>query len=224
MCSRETTRAPAFQQHWQESQYLWQSVGLPTFPLSPFLSLSLWSPLRSEKRKTNSFPYKWSESLQPRDPVELQIFHLCLGASHYYSLAIISSLSFFLIFCFYFSALIPTHLHYPPMLMLTQCTSIYHLVFQITHLTEKKHPPTTYYYITTPSVQSKITLLQSKAQFKLPIQWLSWTLIVSEQLFGRNPVMTFKCSSSARKHRLPFSFYFFVLLSFPATSLHPPAS
>lgn len=55
MCRRETTRAPTFQQHWQESQYPWQSVSFPTFPPSPSLSPSLWSPLRSEKERQTHF-------------------------------------------------------------------------------------------------------------------------------------------------------------------------
>lgn len=55
MCRRETTRAPALQQHWQESQYPWQSVSLPTFPPSPSLSPSLWSPLHSEKERQTHF-------------------------------------------------------------------------------------------------------------------------------------------------------------------------
>lgn len=67
---------------------------------SIFIALSLplvFSVLEKKKRKgkANSFPCKWSESLQPRGPVELQIFHLCLGAVCYYSSAIIPSLSFF---------------------------------------------------------------------------------------------------------------------------------
>lgn len=79
------------------------SLTVSQFAHLPSVSIPLALPLVSSvlrKRKTNSFPYKWSESLQPRDPVELQIFHLCLGASRYYSLAIILSLSFFLFFYF----------------------------------------------------------------------------------------------------------------------------
>lgn len=78
------------------------------------VSILLTLPLVSSahrKRKTNSFPYKWSESLQPRDPVELQIFHLCLGASRYYSLAIIPSVSLFLFF--FFLSLLCSHTHSP---------------------------------------------------------------------------------------------------------------
>lgn len=128
-----------------------QFAHLPSISI-PHALPSVSSALR--KRKTNSFPYKWSESLQPRDPVELQIFHLRLGASLYYSLAIILSLSFVLFFYFLslFFALIPTHGCYPPMLMLT---SIRHLAFQIAHLTEKKHHPTILTALqpfTTPSV------------------------------------------------------------------------
>lgn len=71
-----------------------QSVCPPSLRLHPARPLS--GLLCAKKRKTNSFPYKWSESLQPRDPVELQIFHLCLGALRYYSSAIIPPLSFYL--------------------------------------------------------------------------------------------------------------------------------
>lgn len=80
----------------------------PLFLLLSFFCLGL---LCAWKRKTNSFPYKWSESLQPRDPVELQIFHLCLEALHYYSLAIILSLLFCLFphFLFFPSALTSPH-------------------------------------------------------------------------------------------------------------------
>lgn len=90
----------------------------------PFLGL-----LCAWKRKTNSFPYKWSESLQPRDPVELQIFHLCLEALHYYSLAIILSL----LFC-----LFPHFLCF--LLLLTQLSihaKANPMLLQITHLPEK---------------------------------------------------------------------------------------
>lgn len=71
----------------------------------------------------------------------------------------VSSLTFFLFF-----ALICTHLRYPPMLTLTLCASIYHLVSQITDLIEK-HPQFFFFTALQPftntSVQSKITLLQS---------------------------------------------------------------
>lgn len=95
------------------------SLTVSQFAHLPSISVPLSLPLVSStlrKRKTNSFPYKWSESLQPRDPVELQIFHLCLGASRYYSLAIIPSLSFFLFFHFLSpslltSAIQPPYLH-----------------------------------------------------------------------------------------------------------------
>lgn len=74
-------------------------------PLSlPLVSTAL------RKGKTNSFPYKWSESLQPRAPVELQIFHLCLGALCYYSLAIIPSLSFSLFFHFFLHSVLLSYL------------------------------------------------------------------------------------------------------------------
>lgn len=101
------------------------SLTVSQFAHIPSIAIPLSLPLVSSalrKRKTNSFPYKWSESLQPRDPAELQIFHLCLGALCYYSLAIIPSLSFF-VFFFFTSllslALLHTHLCYPYMLMLT---------------------------------------------------------------------------------------------------------
>lgn len=105
----------------------------------PFISipLALFGLLCAENRKTNSFPYKWSESLQPRDPVELQIFHLCLGALRYYSSAIIPSLSCCLFS--YFLSLSRSHMCSPPL-----CTRAYadplrlHLVFQITPLIVKK--------------------------------------------------------------------------------------
>lgn len=90
----------------------------------PFLGL-----LCAWKRKTNSFPYKWSESLQPRDPVELQIFHLCLEALHYYSLAIILSL----LFCLFPHFLFPSLLSHLP----TQLSSHANGNPQITHQPEK---------------------------------------------------------------------------------------
>lgn len=103
------------------------SLTVSRFAHLPSVSIPLALPLVSSalrKRKTNSFPYKWSESLQPRDPVELQIFHLCLGALCYYSSAIIPSLSFD--FFFYFLFLLQSHsrLRYSPMLTLTLHTSI----------------------------------------------------------------------------------------------------
>lgn len=89
------------------------SLTVSQFAHLPSVSIPLALPLVSvlRERQTNSFPYKWSESLQPRDPVELQIFHLCLGASCYYSLAIIPSLSFGLFFYFLLLlfALVPTN-------------------------------------------------------------------------------------------------------------------
>lgn len=136
------------------------SLTVSQFAHLPSVSIPLALPLVSSalrKRKTNSFPYKWSESLQPRDPVELQIFHLCLGASRYYSLAIIPSLSFFLFFYFLsplysrtYSAPLSIHAYADP-----PHPCIYHLVSRITHLT-KKHPPTIFTALqpfTTPSVQ-----------------------------------------------------------------------
>lgn len=90
------------------------SLTVRQFAHHPSVSIPLALPLVSSalrKRKTNSFPYKWSESLQPRDPVELQIFHLCLGVSRYYSLAIIPSLSFCLFF--YFLSPLCSHIYSP---------------------------------------------------------------------------------------------------------------
>lgn len=171
MSCKESTRAPAFQKHWRESQYLWQSVSLPTFPQSSSLSPSLWSSLCSEKkkRKANSFPCKWSESLQPRGPVELQIFHLCLGASCYYSSAIIPSLSFFplLLLSFYLS------LSY----LLTSAVACVdppccHLSLGLLNHSPSRKTNFTQFCtalkpFTAPALQSKITLLQSYPHFKL---------------------------------------------------------
>lgn len=54
MCRRETTRAPAVQKHWQESQYPWQSVSLPTFSQSSSLCLPLvFSVHRKKERQTH---------------------------------------------------------------------------------------------------------------------------------------------------------------------------
>lgn len=72
---------PAVRRHRQELQYpLQSSLPFPSLPSCLRPSRPLPSLLRAKKRKTNSFPYKWSESLQPRHPLELQIFHLCPGA------------------------------------------------------------------------------------------------------------------------------------------------
>lgn len=112
---------PAVRRHRQELQYpLLSSLPFPSLPITsrPFPALpSRLRPsrprpalLRAKKRKTNSFPYKWSESLQPRDPLELQIFHLCPGAPCYYCSAIIPPLSF--------SPLLPL-----PFLYLLSCAS-----------------------------------------------------------------------------------------------------
>lgn len=149
-----------------------QGPGLPTALAGITISLTVGSvcppslhlhlhPSRSpfgllcaqKKRKTNSFPYKWSESLQPRDPAELQIFHLCLGALlallllGHYPLSFILLLSFSSSLSYLLISVDPLHLH---------------LSFGLPnhHLTEK-HPPTTLQPFTAPSVQSKITLLQS---------------------------------------------------------------
>lgn len=113
---------PAVRRHRQELQYPLQS-SLP-FPSLPFPSLPsclrpsrpLPALLRAKKRKTNSFPYKWSESLQPRDPLELQIFHLCPGAPRYYYSAIIPPLSFspLLPLPFFYLLSCASHLRRPP--------------------------------------------------------------------------------------------------------------
>lgn len=183
MCRRETNGAPVFQQHWQQSQYPWQSVCPPSLQLHSSLSLPLVSSVL-RKRKTNSFPYKWSESLQPRDPVELQIFHLCLGAVRFYSLAIIPFLSFFF---FYFLSLLCSHTGSP---LLSTHAYVDPFYIQLSSISQNHHSnkrkKTSSYIIhsiipihSSPSdlisVQQKITLLQSWTQFKLPIQSLQWS-------------------------------------------------
>lgn len=118
--AQKQTRSQLSKQHCQESQNIWQCS--PSLHLHPSL-LPFWSLLHSEKRKTNSFPYKWSESLQLRHPVELQIFHLCLQGLCYKSLAI-SPVSFFLLF--HFPLLFVFHLCYPLFPLLTP---VFHQLF-----------------------------------------------------------------------------------------------
>lgn len=116
------------------------SLTVSQFAHLPSISFPLALSLVSSavrKKKTNSFPYKWRESLQPRDPVELQIFHLSLGALCYYSMAIIPSLSFCIVSYF----LLCSHIYSPSLSTqaYTDPSLLHNLVFQITHLIEK-HP------------------------------------------------------------------------------------
>lgn len=127
--SKHSSRLPTALAGTTESSAASQAASPPLDFCSsrPFLG-----PLCAWKRKTNSFPYKWSESLQPRDPVELQIFHLCLEALHYYSLAIILSLLYCLFPHFPFS--LPLS-HLPTQLSRHANASL--MVLQITHQPEK---------------------------------------------------------------------------------------
>lgn len=113
--ARETSR-PTASAGITISVTVFPSLPIPSLPSCLRPSRPLPSLLRAKKRKTNSFPYKWSESLQPRDPLELQIFHLCPGAPRYYYSAIIPPLSFspLLPLPFFYLLSCASHLRRPP--------------------------------------------------------------------------------------------------------------
>ncbi len=176
MCRRETTRAPAFQQHWQESQYPWQSVSLPTIPPSPSLSPSLWSPRRSEKERQTHFHTNGVRACSPGTQWNCKYFIFAWESRAITPWPLsplfhsVSSFTFFLLFLLSYLLTSAIHHAYAEPLRL-------HLSFALPN-----HPSdriTSIIFIalqsfTTCSVKSKITLLQSWTQFTFPMQHLRW--------------------------------------------------
>lgn len=163
MSCRETTRAPAFQKHWQESQYLWQSVSLPTFSQSSSLSPSLWSSLCSEKKKGKliSMQMEWEPAAQRPSGIanisSLPGSLVLLLLSYYpFSFILSSSFTFFL-----FLALLLSHLR----CCLCWPSILPSVIWSFKSFTQQKNIFTQFCTalkpLTTSALQSKITLLQS---------------------------------------------------------------
>lgn len=219
MCRRETNGAPAFQQHWQQSQYPWQSVSLPTFPPTPSLSLPPFGLLCAQKKKDKliSIQMEWEPAAQGPSGIanisSLPGSRALLLLGHY-------PLSFILLFLLSFSSLLSywlTSTIHPCL-----CWPFLSSFLQNHHSNKRKktssynvHRITVIHFSPSDliSVQQKITLLQRWTQFSFQSSLCNKvTLHIFKTTFGANIVLTFKYRSLAREQLLSFSFNFFLCL------------
>lgn len=94
------------------------TVSLPTFPPSPSLSASLWSPLRSEKKRQTHFHTNGERACSSGTQWNCKYFILAwepCAITPWPLSPLFHSVSFLI----FFFALISTHLRYPPKLTLT---------------------------------------------------------------------------------------------------------